>query len=248
MNPIITLITPTGGRPEAFAQCEYYIKNQTVFGASMFPLQWIVIDDCTPPTKCNLGQEYHRGTKLWEPGVNTQRYNMDQAISFVKGDYIFIIEDDDYYAPTYLGTMLKLLKVAPVVGEGVAKYYNIRVPGHKVLNNYKNSSLCQTGITKEYVPLLYQAVHSGELYFDVKFWDMVKERKIPTLLMWNLDLCIGIKGMPGRVGISGHGHEDKGYYFDSNFSKLKTLVGSQAAQFYIGVADAINRQRPKNIG
>lgn len=247
MNPLITLITPTGGRPVAFSQCEKYIKNQTIFNKPLFPIQWIVIDDCIPATQCNLGQEYYVGTKSWSPGINTQRYNMDQAISYVRGEFIFIIEDDDYYAPTYLETMLNLLKVAPIVGECIAKYYNLKVPGYKILNNYENSSLCQTAFSKDYLKLMYNSVNSGQFYFDIEFWNEVKKEKLPALLMWNLDLCIGIKGMPGRSGVTGKGHEDKGYYYDSNFSKLKELVGVKDAQFYIGVADAINRQRPKNL-
>lgn len=241
----ITLMTPTGGRPEAFAQCERYISSQT----TKAKIQWIVIDDCNPPTECTMGQVYHRGTKVWEQGINTQRYNMDQAISHIRGEYIFIIEDDDYYSPYYLETMMRLLKIAPIVGEGVAKYYNLKVPGHKTLYNYGNSSLCQTAFTKKYIPLFYKSVHSGEKLFDIDFWNRVKTEKLPALLAWNLNLSIGIKGMPGRSGITGQGHEDKGYYYDSNFSKLKELVGAKEAQFYIniinkyykGVSDAVNR-------
>lgn len=247
---LVTLITPTGGRPEAFTQCEKYIKNQTVKN----PLQWIVIDDCNPPTKCNLGQVYYRGTKTWEEGINTQRYNLDQAISHIKGEYIFIIEDDDYYSPTYLETMISLLQLAPIVGEGIAKYYNLKVPGHKILYNYENASLCQTAFRKGYIPDFYKALHSGEKLFDLEFWNKIKLKKIPALLLWNLNLSIGIKGMPGRSGITGQGHEDKGYYYDATFSKLKELVGPIEAQFYIGVIErnykgvynASNRERPKN--
>lgn len=235
-NPLITLITPTGSRPEAFAQCERYIKNQTFKNS----IQWIVIDDSIPETKCTLNQTYVRSPKLWSTDINTQRYNIDAALEHITGEYIFIIEDDDYYHPQYLQYYFNLLSTTPVnvVGEADAKYYNLNIPGHRRMFNNEHSSLCQTAFHKSQLPLFSKAVHSGELYFDVVFWNLLKENSIPRLLMNDSGLSVGIKGMPGRSGI-GVGHKERGYLFDTNFEMLRKWTGLNA-EYYITV---INERR-----
>ena len=96
---MISLITCTGNRPEAFALCEQYMLRQTYEGE----VQWIIVNDCMergvfPLPKKKKGwivQLYH-GPMKWEPGINTQRPNMDAALQVVLGKKILIIEDDDF--------------------------------------------------------------------------------------------------------------------------------------------------------
>lgn len=223
---MITLITPTGGRHESFALCEKWMANQTVNGA----IQWIVIDDCSPSVTCTMGQEYYRGPKDWKEGINTQRLNMDFALTKIKGDYIFVIEDDDYYAPEYLETYVDLLQHFTVVGEGNAKYYSLRHPGYKEMRNRNHASLCQTGIRKEAISLLERAVNSGELYFDIQLWTQVADNSVPACLFTDKNLAVGIKGMPGRTGI-GVGHKQKDYYFDANYTKLREWIGNDSEHY-----------------
>lgn len=223
---MITLITATGGRPEAFALCEKYIARQTYKG----PTQWIVVDDCKPHTLTTLKQEYVRGPKDWKPDINTQRYNMDVAISRIKGDCIFIIEDDDYYAPNYIEAHLSLLQHVKVVGEAKSKYFNVAVPGWKIMPNLKHSSLAQTSFRKELLPTFEKALHSGNLYFDVTFWEKVHEAQTPALLATNKNLCIGIKGLPGRAGITGS-HRSKDFMYDPEFKVLKEWIGNDANSY-----------------
>ena len=71
MKDLITILTPTGARPEGFALCEKYIAGQTVL--QYFNLDWIVVDDCYPETKCTMGQRYVRATRDWNKDINTQR-------------------------------------------------------------------------------------------------------------------------------------------------------------------------------
>ena len=217
---MITLITATGGRPEAFALCESMIAKQTYKG----PMQWIVVDDCVPPTKCTLKQEYYVGPKQWREGINTHRLNLDHIIPKIQGNYIFIIEDDDYYAPTYIQTHLELLKQAHIVGESKSKYFNIKVPGWKIMPNLKHSSLAQTSFRKSLLPTFEKAVNSGHLYFDVTLWDKAHEQSIPSLLVMDLNLCIGMKGLPGREGITGS-HRSRDFTYDSKMEVLKSWIG-----------------------
>lgn len=234
MTDKVTLITCTGTRQEAFSQCENYMERQTVW--KDIDCQWIVCDDGPIPTECRLKltQTYIRGPKIWQPRFNMQRLNMMAALEKVEGDYIFIIEDDDAYKPTYLEVMLKLLKQFPIVGEGGANYYHIANRMYKEHRNFKHASLCQTGLIAAALPILDQAVNSGEIYFDVVLWKLAHENGYKPLLFLGQNLVTGIKGMPGRGNI-GVGGLPKDYIKDPDFSKLKELVGDRDANFYINL-------------
>ena len=52
----VTLITPTGDRPQCFRLCEHWMRRQTYDGT----VQWIVVDDGHSPTRATQGQIYIR--------------------------------------------------------------------------------------------------------------------------------------------------------------------------------------------
>lgn len=233
MQPLVTLITCTGHRPEALKICNKLMSNQTF----QDEVQWVVIDDEAPSdffeieiryradasaARFNIGK--HGGPKLWEPGFNTQRFNLDEAFKHIAGDYILIIEDDDWYHPTYIEEMVNLLQHHDLVGEGNAKYYSLKVPGFKQMHNYQHTSLCQLGMRKEVLPLFYKAIHSGELYIDIALWKKAFEEKLKTCIFTNRQLSIGMKGLPGRPGI-GVGHTAKDYMYDAGMKQLEKWIG-----------------------
>lgn len=222
----ISLITPTGARPEAFKLCEQWIKHQDA--APHYSLkEWIVVDDYIPkPTHCTMHQTYLKGPRAWTPEINTQRFNMEAALERVSGDALFIIEDDEYYAPGYLSAMTSLLlSGAQLAGLSSARYYHVGAPGYKPIDNFRHASLCQTALRKEALPLLLRAVNSGEYYFDIDLWRRAqKESQVPCALISNTSLSVGIKGMPGRKGL-GAGHEMVGYQGDRDLSMLKKWLG-----------------------
>lgn len=227
MNELVTLITPTGSRQESFKLLEGYIARQTYKG----PLEWIVVDDCTPRTPVSMGQKYLRGPRDWTPDYNTQRGNMEVAMEHIRGDYIFIIEDDDWYHPRYIETYLTALKTSSIVGSANAKYYSLHVPGWKEMHNYENASLCQTAFTRDVLPLCKQAVGSGELFFDIQLWKYTKEKQLSAAMLWENKLTVGLKGMPGRTGI-GIGHTRiRDFYLDSNLTKLREWIGDDANKY-----------------
>lgn len=219
---MITLITPTGTRPEAFALCEKMMARQTYKG----PRQWIVVDDGEVQTKCTMKQEYYRGPKIWTPGINTQRLNMDVALQKAKGEFIFVIEDDDWYHPTYIEHMLEMLKHADIAGEGLAKYFNLQVPGYKEMQNQAHASLSQTAIRGRIKDFLYKAVNSGEKYFDIELWKTAHRYECSMVIASNTKTTIGIKGFPGREGI-GAGHRAKDCIYNPDLSKLKAWIGDE---------------------
>lgn len=249
MADSITLITPTGSRQSAFELCEKYMARQTVKHT-----QWIVIDDSPQtPTQCHLRQTYIMGPKEWRPGINTQRLNLDAAIPLITGDYIFIIEDDDWYAPTYLEIMMKLLKIFPMVGEGNAKYYNIVTRQWRELKNMLHCSLSQTGFRRDLLPVFDEAVNSGEIYIDIVIWRKARERQIKAINCIDMNLALGMKGLPGRTGI-GVGHRIENWtqdphfrgHADPNFDQLRGWVGDDV-KYYIAMANKLDMQQKAEL-
>jgi len=232
---MITLITCTGMRPEAFALCERWMLNQSHHDVTdKDEVQWIVVDDGYPKTECTLGQLYVRGPTEWHLGYNTQRDNMNTAFNLIDkaSEYIFFIEDDDYYAPGYLYNALnELQKGADIVGQADAVYYNVANPSYLNMRNYTSASLCQTGIKKSLLPILYESINDGDKYFDLQLWKRAKDFKKS---IYSSRFSVGMKNMPGRSGI-GYGHSELAKYRpDPKYLELQLLVGKEVVEVYKG--------------
>lgn len=230
----ITLITPTGGRPEAFALCEKYMARQTYKGK----INWVVVDDCVPETNCTMGQTVIRPKPAWQPGQNTQSKNLQLALAAEHlDDKILFIEDDDHYAPGYLDLMSHWLDEAQLVGEKHTRYYNVRHRCSFISANKQHSSLCQTGFRIGILPLVKDICRQGAKFIDMLIWSAAGERgKLypfhPRFSPGPVSgLCIGMKGLPGRLGI-GMGHRQTGRWTpDPDMSTLQSWIGQDAANY-----------------
>jgi hypothetical protein len=233
---MITLITPTGSRPQAFALCEKYMARQTYKG----DIQWVIIDDSpNNPTVCTMNQEYYVGPLEWKVGINTQRYSLDLAIKKVhkESNAVFIIEDDDFFHKSYLETQLEFLKHADMVGECGVTYYSLKDPhGFMEMKNYNHASTTSTAFRRSYLPNFYKAVHSGNVFFDIYLWNTAKMNNHKVCLHHGLNLLVGIKGL-GRAGI-GVGHSSNEFIPDPHFVILKKLLGEDAEP-YINIMKGI---------
>lgn len=235
----ITLITPTGGRPEAFALCEKFIGRQTYKG----DVNWLVVDDCVPETNCTMGQTVIRPKHAWRLGQNTQGRNLQLLLASEHlGDKILFIEDDDYYAPGYLDRMDHWLDEAQLVGEKHTRYYNVQCRSWHISANKCHSSLCQTGFRAGMLPLIRDVCRQGNRFLDMLIWSAAAERGklYPFHPRFNpgpvSGLCIGIKGLPGRPGI-GMGHRPQPprrqrWNDDADMSTLQGWIGQDAAANY----------------
>jgi hypothetical protein len=142
-------------------------------------------------------------TPLWQPGMNTQGRNIEAGLRVVKQhenvEAIFIIEDDDYYRPIYLDSMMLRFGNFDVIGERNTVYYNVFFRGHVTNDNTKHASLFQLAFTPKALPIFEQC------YGD-KFIDFIFFSKAKNVNLFNAgNLAIGIKGIKGRPGI-GAGH------------------------------------------
>lgn len=215
----VTLITPTGGRQTTFDLCERWMERQTFAG----DVQWIVVDDVIPTTKTRMSQTVLRPVPYWKPGENTLVRNLRAGLELVKHDAVLIIEDDDWYAPTYIDSMISVLADGHLVGECPSRYYNVSTRCYREPNNRNHASLCQTGFPASMIPRVLAEIGDSP-WVDVQLWS-----RLPGVLHEGRG-CVGIKGMPGRPGI-GAGHR-RGGRQDSDLAVLRSWVGDNDAMEY----------------
>ena len=218
----LTLITPTGDRPESFRLWECWISHQ-----SRQPDAWIVLDDGEVPTVCTKGQLYLRRVRQRGDPPNTMPLNLLAALEAVYTDGLAIIEDDDWYAQTYLETVWARLTYAELVGEGAAIYYHVGLPGWKKMRNTRHASLSATAVRGLAIEALRRACDpmtnpSVDLRLWRSFSGVVYQSEWP--------ITVQFKGMPGRPGTLSSHRPDARYSPDSGYSKLEEWIGEASDQ------------------
>lgn len=222
----LTVVTPTGARPEAFLLCQLWMSRQT-----LQPHQWIVMDDEDPPTDCIAGQE-----QILCPQFRG-RMSLLSKVSYlcssgkVAGDALVFIEDDDWYSPKWLAFCSDQLEHYDMVGEGRAIYYNVRYRYWFEYGNMGHSSLCSTAIRTTNLKSLAEQCNvrgNEDPFLDARIWPHLPCNK-RVFEPCGGRLVIGIKGMPGRAGYNvGHGWQADGAAYDRSLTKLRSLIGSDA--------------------
>lgn len=251
-DKLISLVTCTGDRLAAFTLCHRWMMNQwNVNNKSSTKQQWVVVDDGPTAVDQNLldsasskyNVTYVRPERLWKEGKNTLRRNLIAGLRAVQNPFVAIIEDDDYYQPNYLMEQFNLLdrQKAEAVGEGNALYYHLPTRSHKRMMNMATASLCQTVFTAKVIPLLIESANSGYHLFDIYFWNLLIARHHKCLIRANTDLCIGIKGMPGRGNITTPQPLKQDYIRDSNLMMFKRLLKSDAEAYlpFMGITKEV---------
>ena len=235
----ITLVTPTGGRPEAWELCCRWMAGQA--GVEDVIFEWIVIDDCVPRTDTDHWwcprMTTVRPVPVWEPGDNTQARNLREGLSMIApdADIVFFIEDDDWYSPHYLRTMIDAFTADPdleMLGLANAHYYHVGNCSYKIHANDKHSSLCSTVIRASAVPFIFKVLEQAQPveFIDLLLWQLDRFRK--RVITCTQPLVVGMKGLPGRPGI-GEGHRRKLPNADPDMTVLRDWLGEDA-QWYEG--------------
>ena len=229
---MIALITPTGGRVSQLETCAYLMRRQTYQGEVL----WVIIDDCEPQTADMIPDGFRenwtirkiRPELLWREGLNTQGRNLSMGINEIYERYdveaIFIIEDDDYYRPEYLQSMLGRLTGYMAAGETNTIYYNVYFRRHVANGNFKHSSLFQVAFTPEAVPIFQQCYM--DKFIDSRFFQLLPVHRVNLFTANNLG--IGIKGIGGRPGIGAGHHRNMLMYSDPNMTYLINQIGEDA--------------------
>lgn len=227
---MLTLLTPTGARPDAFSMCAEQMRRQTFSG----PVRWIIVDDGPTPVDFKFSRdgwsvERIRPAPLWSPGQNTQGRNLTAGLMAARSDpalRLAVIEDDDWYDPRWLETVDAALNKAALIGETFARYYNVRTRRWQRLGNVLHASLRCTAMRGDALDVFEDVLKTPHDYYDLKLWVRDGDK-----LLLNTELTVGIKGMPGRAGIAPGHVGDRGAH-DPNGDKLRALVGDDA-EFYL---------------
>lgn len=218
----ITLITPSCDRQFCISRCEEYIKRQTYSG----PLQWIIAEDSPDKYDLTLGQVHiHRPTSGEK--VSSFLKNITAILPEIEYEYVLIIEDDDWYSPDYIKLYKSRLDNYELVGEGPARYYNIKERLWRLCGNSNRASFCQTGLRASQLHSLYISIQKQNAFVDSRLWS----KKCSKFVFQGDCHCIGIKGMIGKKGIGmGHRPLKRKTFFNSD-PKLEVL------EKWIGKAD-----------
>lgn len=233
MDSGVTLITPTGGRPQAFELCRHYVARQQ----TARDLQWIVVDDGEARTAYPnfvLRQSLIWPEPRWKPGQNTLARNLLAAIPEIRGDRILILEDDDHYPPGYVDAMANALDHGLIAGCQKSNYYHLPSRQFRVMHHPGRSSLFHTGFRRELLPVLAKICLKGPRYVDVDLWESVEPKQ---KVFFAKPLATGIKGMPGRPGIGiGHRPEVGGDWQPDffNLNVLRSWIGEDL-NLYAGI-------------
>lgn len=224
--PSVTIITPTGDRPEAFALCERWMSQQQYTGS----VQWIVVDDGKRPTTPTMGQTYLREKPMHRHSLCR---NLRLAIPHITGEFFFVIEDDDYYHPHYLSTMAGRLQHAELAGEFGAKYYYVK---HKSWRHRfeieQHASLCRTGMRRSVLPTLLNCAQGDHPSIDLRLWKQWQGSRLSWIdAEGTQSLCVGIKGVDGRQ--SRGWKPAKNATKDPGLKKLQQWVGRDFEEYQI---------------
>ena len=237
----VTLITATGDRPQAFRLCEFWMSRQTCAG----PVQWIVVDDGQIPTKVRRGQQYIRREPRKGDPRHTMCANLRQAWKHVKHDNILIIEDDDYYAPNYIETMLLWLREAELVGEVGAKYYFVRTRQFRVFTEHEHASLCRSGFRRSVLPLVQKLSSGDDWRLDLKMWSQWKGSKyLRRESSGGRAISVSMKGMPGRAGVTHRISPNWIMKDDRDLGQLQEWLGCDH-EYYLPYLATLEIQLPK---
>lgn len=219
---MLTLLTATGMRPEAWAICERLMMAQTYQGKA----RWIIVDDGEKQQPITFERdgwtlEVIRPEPFWKLGENTQARNLMIGLAHIRpDDKLVICEDDDLYLPGYLADVDKWLDRADLVGEPMARYFNVATGIGKQLTNKAHCSLCSTAVKGAGIKALCQAVLKNKKFIDMELWRTFKGTKYIS----NTRHVVGIKGLPGRDGI-GCGHRMQG---NPNKGMLRQWIGGSS--------------------
>jgi len=237
---LITLLTPTRDRPEAFRLCVKWMQRQTYVGA----VQWIIVDDSNETTSlevpgmADLMSRWDVAYVRRNPSdiVCTLQDNLLVAIPKIGSEKVIFAEDDEWYAPGYVAAMAVLLDEAELVGECGARYFNVKSRRWWKPNNQKHASLCRTAIRSSMLPVLAEACKSSkeanDVFVDLRLWGVVNGgSRPPSSKLVSSKLSVGIKGMPGRGG-AGKSHTPDAFpNFDPDLRVLREWIGEDAQEY-----------------
>jgi len=238
----IATITPTRGDRSQFVQnARKLIKLQT-----HQPDEVIIVDDVPRSDAFDINWRYHKGCH--------------EAVK--RGCNLLIFwEDDDYYAPRYIETMLNFYeKTDPkplIVGIGDTIYYSIRLckwnkfihPGRaSAMNTAMTTEACKKFPWPKDSPEGYDPQH-GTNFLDRQLWSWAAQNKCGKTFATHIysPVSIGIKHGIGKCGGSHHDTNEAAWlmplrFSDADLSWLRRHVIPEIFPFYEKLAQQLKEK------
>jgi hypothetical protein len=152
--------------------------------------------------------------------------NLRLAWKHVRHDRILIIEDDDYYAPNYVATMLSWLEEADLVGEVGARYYFVQRRLYRLFTEHEHASLCRSGFRRSVLPLVRKLTAGDDWRVDMQMWaTWTGSRRLSPAPARGRALSVSMKGMPGRTGVTHGPSRSWAVSDDRNLEQLRDWLG-----------------------
>jgi glycosyltransferase involved in cell wall biosynthesis len=217
---IAVLIPDRGDRPKLLQNCIRMMDAQT-----LRPEKILIVNDAPKSDRCDITYRYRKGyTEL----SNTGEY-----------DLIAFIENDDYYAPNYLETMVRHWEFnnkPDMIGTAYTVYYHIGLLKWFVMYHSIRSSAMNTLIRPS---LDIKWCVDTEPYTDLHLW--MNQPQITKKIITPEIISIGIKHGVGMSG--GRMHVDKLHRYnmpDPSMKWFSIYADEQSVQFYKNIHTQIN--------
>jgi hypothetical protein len=212
---IAVIIPDRGDRPEFTEHCLKMIKSQLFPSGSRYVVD-VILDNDTPENEdCDITKRYRRSYK--------KACGKDY-------DCILFMENDDYYSPFYIYTMVSewVSHGKPILfGTNYTRYYHIGLLKYRDFKHNKRSSMMSTLIVPD---LDIEWPEDDEPYTDKYLWAQFYGRSV--VFKPETTICLGIKHNIGKTGGWFHGDRFHAYRVeDVGMSFLQSVTGEDF-QFY----------------
>ncbi len=207
---VAVLIPTRNNRPELLQNCLRMIKNQTIQ-----PDHIELVDDNPITEECDITWRYRIG------------YDRLRNKGF---DIIFLMEDDDFYAPNYIETMLNEWEKygqPELFGTDYTIYYHIGLFAFFTFIHYVRSCAMST-IIKPDLKINWPA--DSQAYTDLSLWAQLQGITFKPAK----HICLGIKHGTTMTGGKSHSGERMYRYVNEDKEKnfLKSVMDQESFNFY----------------
>ena len=225
---MICLMTPTGFRHKQFTRLENIVAQQTV------KLPWVVVDDSPEPVTCTMGQTLLT-PKHTIPG-STLGVNMLTFLDEIQPTGFIILEDDVYYKPNYIESILKLIQLADLVGFAPAYVYCVNQQKWLILKSKSHASWSETAIKGKAITALRTGLTrwGWTTKLDFNMWRSSPKRKdrySKFLAQLKEPMAVSMKG-EGQARALGSFHDGERMHPDSDLTVLTEWLGKDVGLYY----------------